>query len=181
MLRFFLEIIFFKIKSLDMKNLKSILAASILTVSLFSISAFTTTSKIKDGNAHANGGGTTIEGGKVSTFVFNAVELPDGSVQGHLNYQFRFGDVNIKMDLDCMSITGNRATLSGVVTEVGGKGTPPNYIFVGQRASFTVEDNGQGKNASPDMISDLILFGGASCANNWPTYLPISGNIDIKE
>lgn len=164
-----------------MKKIRTVLGASILTVSLLSVTAFTTLTKSKGGEAHVNGGGTTTEGGKVSTFVFNAVQQPDGSVNGHLNYMFRKGGLNIKMDIDCMKINGDMATLSGVVTSVEGKGDPIPFVFVGQRASFTVEDNGQGSKAAPDMISDLILYGGASCSDNWTPYLEISGNIDIKE
>lgn len=173
-----------------MKKLLTILTAALFLFALATIYAFASTHAVKqqsnitisaaDGNPHANGGGTTIEGGKVSTFVFNAVQHSDGSVNGHLNYMFREADINIQMDIDCLDINGNRATLSGTVTQVGGSATPPSYIFVGQRASFTVQDNGQGKGSAPDLISDLFLFGGASCANNWVTYLPISGNIDVK-
>ena len=175
-----------------MKQLKTILSACLLVFCLLVISSFTNSpsySKVAKlntgyavfGNPHVNGGGSTPEGNEKSTFVFNAVQHNDGSVVGHLNYMFRASGIDIQMDLDCLDINGNRATLSGVVTHVFGDGPVPGFIFVGQRASFTVQDNGQGKGASPDLISDLILYGGASCANNWFTYLPISGNIDIKE
>jgi len=56
--------------------------------------------RVAAGNPHANGGGTPIEGGKFSTFVFNAVEHTDGSVVGHLNYKFRSGDISIRMDIN---------------------------------------------------------------------------------
>ena len=173
-----------------MKKTWTILTTTLLLSALGALYAFTTASKPVqqspaspvhyDGNPHANGGGTTIEGGKVSTFVFNAVQHDDGTVDGHLNYMFRETGVDIHMDIDCLEISGNRATLSGTVTQVGGSGTPASYIFVGQRASFSVQDNGQGKGSAPDLISDLILYGAASCADKWPVYLPISGNIDVK-
>lgn len=129
------------------------------------------------GNPHVNGGGTTAEGGQVSTFVFNAVQLPDGSVNGHLNYKFRFADIDIRMDIDCMTLMGNRATLKGTVTDVNGNVSSYPFIFIGAQAAFTVQDNGQGR-AAPDLISDLIFPAG--CDANLATYLPIRGNISIK-
>jgi len=173
-----------------MRQFKKILSFCLLISCLIAISSYTKTTsfhkvtkanigQFPNGNAHVNGGGTTMEGGEVSTFVFNAVQHMDGDVTGHLNYKFRQGDIDIQMDIDCMRINGNRATLSGVVTSVRGTGSAP-FIFVGQRASFSVQDNGQGRSTA-DMISDLVLYTGASCADNFPTYLPISGNITIKE
>ncbi|MFN9710611.1 MAG: hypothetical protein ACK55K_04305, partial [Bacteroidota bacterium] len=63
------------------------------------------------GNRHINGGGTGIEFGKKSTFVFNAVETSSG-ITGHLVYHLRAFDVTFQMNLDCMEINGNRATMS---------------------------------------------------------------------
>jgi len=161
-----------------MKKVKLFLFATTLLASLIFLGSFTIDhSKKLTGNSSVNGGGTTEERGLKSTFVFNAVSNNQGT-HGHLVYQFRGGDISIHMDLDCLNINGNRATLSGTVSSVSGTNIP-GFIFVGQRASFTVEDNGNGGNN--DKISDLILFGGASCANNWSTYLFIQGNISIKE
>ena len=157
-----------------MKNLKFYLIALPIFLSLLSMTAFKTNS----GNPSAHGGGTTIELGEKSTFTFNAVQHNDGSVNGHLEYQFRGGDITFHMDIDCLSITGNRATLSGTVTSVSGNTAGFPFIFEGASAAFTVQDNGQGNNASPDKISDVI-FGGL-CIGNYPTYLPISGNIQVK-
>jgi hypothetical protein len=125
------------------------------------------------GNSHVNGGGSAIEFGKRSTFVFNAVET-NGSVVGHLIYHLRVFNVSFKMSLDCMEIRGNRATLSGMVESVTGD-QAPSYIFPGSRASFTVEDNGNGRNK--DRISDV--FFGARCTDDLDTYIPIQGNISI--
>src|SRR5262249_45381542 len=131
------------------------------------------------GNPSATGGGTTIEGDKKSTFVFNAVQQKNGSVNGHLVYHFREASITIYMKLNCLKIVGNSAAMSGVVTKV--TGTPPNYIFVGQKAVFKVVDNGQGKAATPDLISDVILYGGANCMGFAPNpYLPIQGNIQVN-
>ena len=130
------------------------------------------------GNPRATGGGTTIELGERSTFTFNAVQTPNG-VSGHMLYNFRLGDLVIHMDLDCLSITGNSATLSGVVTHI--QGDPPDFLFVGQDGAFAVEDNGQGSQSPPDLISDVFLETGASCTAppELVPYLPIDGNIQV--
>jgi hypothetical protein len=150
-----------------------ILLALLITLTMPQISA------AAKGNPSANGGGTTIEGGQKSTFVFNAVKQKNGSVNGHMVYHFRSSDLTIYMTINCLKITGNNAVLSGVVTKV--TGTAPAYIFVGQKAVFKVVDNGQGKGASPDLISDVILFSGANCMTSAPSpYLPIQGNIQVS-
>ena len=134
----------------------------------------------------ANGGGTTVEGGEKSTFVFNAVKKSDGSVTGHLVYLIRVSNITVKMDLDCVRFIGaNTAVLSGIVTEVSGENIP-SYIRVGSNAFFEVVDKGQGNDSDPDLISDLFFPIGAGSANanctnrRAGTYLPISGNIQVK-
>jgi hypothetical protein len=143
---------------------------------IFSISVFNYVSgQSIGGNPHINGGGTAVEFGKKSTFVFNAVEA-DGVVAGHLVYHLRSFNVSFQMSLDCMEIRGNRATLSGTVTSISGDNIP-SYIFPGSRASFTIEDNGSGRNR--DRISDVTF--GARCIDDLDTYIRIQGNISIKE
>jgi len=166
-----------------MRQFKSALAAfSVLAILGASFTTLpyafkkTTTASLLAGNTHVSGGGTTMEAGEKSTFVFNAVQLPDGSVNGHLTYKIRGTDTDFDMDLTCININGNRATLGGTVTSVSGSNVPA-YVFVGANASFTVEDNGNGK--SVDKISDVFFPG--TCNRNWNTYLFISGNISIKE
>ncbi len=132
------------------------------------------------GNPRATGGGTAQEGTEKSTFTFNAIRHNNGTVNGHLVYQFRLGDFGIHMSIDCLNIIDNQATLSGTVTHVSG--TPPAFIFVGQKAVFKVEDNGQGGGAPPDLISDVFLFAGATCNNPFPVvYLPVDGNIQVRD
>ncbi len=139
-----------------------------------------TTNAAPAGNARATGGGTTEEGGEKSTFVFNAIQNKNGTVNGHLVYNLRGLNSTIKMNIDCLTIVGNNAIMSGVVTQVK-EDNPPAYIFVGQRAEFQVEDNGEGGDDAPDLISDLNLGPNASCNLIAPTpYLPIDGNIQVQ-
>jgi hypothetical protein len=116
--------------------------------------------------------------------VFNAVEHPDGSVTGHLVYQFRTRDFGFIMDIDCLQISGsgNKAVLSGVVTHLIGE-VPPEYwfIFVGAPATFAVMDNGEGHGDPADLFSD-VYFGFGDCNEFRPVvYLPMRGNIQVSQ
>lgn len=131
------------------------------------------------GNPRASGGGTTVELGQKSTFVFNAIQHKDGTVNGHLTYQVRILDIGVHMDIDCLNIIGNQATLSGTITKV--TGDAPSFIFEGQKGVFKVVDNGEGGDSPPDLISDVILFPAATCNVPGPApYLPIDGNIQVS-
>ena len=130
---------------------------------------------------------TAEEAGARSTFVFNAVKKSDGTVQGHLVYQVRALPVTIMMELACLVVEGNVATMSGVFTKVSEEF--PGFIFVGQEGSFQVVDNGQGVDAALDLYSDLALGPGPSGPNvcteyeangNAPAYIPVSGNIQVR-
>ncbi len=139
-----------------------------------------TTNAAPAGNPRASGGGTTEEFGEKSTFGFSAIKKNDGTVNGHLVYHFRGGNISIKMDIDCLTIDGNNAIMSGVVTQVDGDNVPA-FIFVGQRAEFQVEDNGEGGDDPPDLFSNINLGPNASCNLIAPLpYLPIDGNIQVQ-
>ena len=160
---------------------KSRISLSVLVLATLAVVLLYTTPLAAAGNPRATGGGTTVELGEKSTFVFNAVKHSDGTVNGHLVYQFRGGDISIHMTLDCLNIIGgNTAEMAGVVTEVHGA-VIPSFIFVGQHGEFAVTDNGQGNGAPPDLISDLFLFAAADCGGGVATpYLPVDGNIQVQ-
>jgi hypothetical protein len=135
------------------------------------------------GNAHANGGGTVVEGGEKSTFAFNAVQQTNGSVAGHLTYHFRLADVTFHMQNDCLKIVGtNKAVIAGTVTMVTGTSLP--FIVQGARGVFQVQDNGEANDVNPDLISDVIIYPvgfQADCMVVPPNpYLPIDGNVTVK-
>jgi len=154
------------------------LSAVVATAFLLIVPTDTTTSASAR-NPRASGGGTTEELGEKSTFVFNAVGRGNGTVNGHLVYHFRGADASVKMNIDCLTIVGNNAIMSGVVTQITGD-VPP-FIFLGVRGEFQVEDNGQGRNDPPDLISDVDFFPEANCDLDAPEpYLAVSGNIQVQ-
>ncbi|MBC7933380.1 MAG: hypothetical protein H7Z38_22690 [Rubrivivax sp.] len=116
----------------------------------------------------ATGGGTFVLGDNVKRhFNFNAITHTNGSVTGHISLSDPTGFPNqdvdgtgepglegsssgfdVKADVDCVDVNGNRAALSGIITDA----TPSSYI--GRRMILTVVDNGEGKKADgPDMIT----------------------------
>jgi hypothetical protein len=160
----------------------TVLALALFAALSISGGSGSTTSAV-GGNPHANGGGTTVEGGEKSTFVFNAVQQIDGSVVGHLTYHLRFADVTIHMQNDCLNFTSsNTAVISGTVTMVTGSTS----FVPGAHGVFVVRDNGEGNNANPDLISDVFIdpnpLSTINCQNvtTLTPYLPIDGNIDVK-
>lgn len=74
-------------------------APTVAEESLISKQEVALTTRAAGGNQMANGGGTTVEGGEKSTFVFNAVKKSDGSVTGHLVYKIRVSNIGIKIVL----------------------------------------------------------------------------------
>ncbi len=142
------------------------------------------------GNITVAGGGTTEEFGYKTTYEFNAVQS-GGKTTGHIILKFRAAGGSLYIEVDCLRLfDGNKATLSGVITQLRAHpnsnpdfNPPPPYIFVGGRVSLTVEDNGEGGSASPDQVSDIgELVPGipASCADEWLVYLPLDGNVQIN-
>ena len=85
-------------------------------------------------------------------FAFNAVTHPDGSVsgQGQLTYTHNGNDVKINFSIDCMSVDGNKATMSGTVMN-------SNDFESGGPCYFKVIDNGKGGNAPPDEITGFLF------------------------
>ena len=80
--------------------------------------------------------------------VTGSVDLPDQDVDGEgVGSGAGVVDVSMTVNVDCLVVNGNRAALSGEVTEssVG--------AYVGRRAIMAVEDNGEGKNAEPDRFT----------------------------
>lgn len=111
-------------------------------------------------------------------FSMHAGLMPDGSVRGNGVLHFIGGERDIKFDITCMHIEGNRATLSGVITY----SSVPEYE--GTYCYFSVQDNGEGKNEVPDQISLLYvsLPFPVNCAYifSYELYEIESGNIQVK-
>lgn len=108
--------------------------------------------------ASATGSGHRVRNGRPLTFTFNAVRKADGTAEGR--YYLDFQDLGpaldhqrlkVTVDVTCMSVSGNRAFVAGIITEVDGP-----IVQEGTVSYFYVTDNGEGAGA-PDEISALRL------------------------
>jgi hypothetical protein len=176
-----------------MKNLKVLVSASLLTICFIAVHGFTN-KQLSDmpvkhspsGNITVSGGGSFEELGSKTTYTFNAVQQSNGRTTGHLILQFRAADSRMFVKLDCLRLFGqNKVTMSGIITSLTQSPDfpPPPFIYVGGRVSFTVQDNGEGNAATPDLLSDigeLTMRVSASCSDEWPLYLATDGNVQIN-
>jgi hypothetical protein len=112
--------------------------------------------------ASANGSGQ-IYNPELRTFTFTAQTDSSGVSRGQTEAFSRSGGIRWHGTLDCLSVSGNVATMSGVVTDIS-PSTPP-FFVVGSNILFQVVDNGHGQSGTPDDIS-LTFFFGTGAGNN---------------
>ena len=89
--------------------------------------------------------------GYFQNFSFHARKDKDGSITGSIEFKCRqpwSGRVHGR--IDCMTIEGNQATMSGFATHSDIEGYPPGSHFW-----FRVIDNGEGNGDPPDQFSDV--------------------------
>lgn len=91
------------------------------------------------------------------TFSVSAREYADGTDQGEAQVENRFGPFGpIHIEIDCLKVVGNSAYMSGFVKNI----TDPTLgIPEGSKVFFAVQDNGEGPESPPDMLS-FVLFTG---------------------
>ena len=108
----------------------------------------------KGGGPSANGQAILPEEalfGYFQNFSFQARENQDGSITGSIEFNCRQPwSGRVHGTIDCMTIVGNQATMSGVATHSDIEGYPPGSLFW-----FRVVDNGEGNNSDPDQFSDV--------------------------
>ena len=125
----------------------------------------------------ASGGGTVIwVNGQKVTYGINARQFADGSVQGELLFQEHGTLGHVKGTVTCLTIVGNRAYLTGNITQA-----PPALNF--PHFAIGLEDNGEGVKATgPDRISSLILLpqGWPSCYQSFPVTDWTHGNAQVR-
>lgn len=135
----------------------------------------------KGGGPSANGQGTLTIGTETRHFSFHANTAGNGNVQGSGVLTYTAGGTQLKFNINCLSVAGNVATMSGTITQ---SNVPA--VTVGTRCWFRVVDNGEGSNAPADQITLLATFPNAvnppTCANNLLIALNLveGGNIQVK-
>jgi hypothetical protein len=94
-----------------------------------------------------------------ANFSLIALEKGNGTMTGQWTDQFGQGEGGVHVDVDCVSVAGNTAWISGVVTHSTVEAFP-----AGSFAITEVQDNGTSENEPPDAISfTFILPFSVSC------------------
>ncbi len=116
----------------------------------------------------------------IQNFSFHARENRDGIITGSFEVKARDENLGGRMHgtIDCLTIDGNIATMSGVATHSTFEDFP-----AGTPIWFRVVDNGEGNNSDPDEFSDLFLLNNSvSCEvtlSNALTEIE-NGNVQVK-
>jgi hypothetical protein len=102
--------------------------------------------------ASATGSGHMVRpDGTFRSFSFAATERADGTVTGQVQLNSRGFDVFVHIDVDCLRVEGNTAYMSGRLTHV----SDPEQGFIGELNRWAVQDNGEGPDAPPDLVSSI--------------------------
>lgn len=107
-----------------------------------------------------------------------AIEYGDGSVGGQWIDMFGGDQGGLHVDVDCLSVVGNQATIGGVIKN----GTINGVDVTGQRALTRVWDFGKSANDPPDAISfSFNNTGNLTCTQqlNFPQLAMTDGQVTI--
>ena len=101
---------------------------------------------------HVTGSGHfRLPGGELRTFAFSAGRQRDGSADGQFQINNRAFPAHAHGYITCFTVMGNDAWIGGIITSSN------DPELVGLVSRWQVEDNGQGRNASPDRINQIPL------------------------
>jgi hypothetical protein len=131
------------------------------------------------GHVHVGPGGEFFR-----TFSVSAREYADGSDKGQAQVQNRLGPFGpIHIEIDCLRVIANTAFMSGSVKNIG---DPTLGIFEGSKVFFAVQDNGEGPDSPPDLMSFTFFTGettGPTCEEIFDiafVFAVEDGNIQVR-
>ena len=107
-----------------------------------------------------------------ANFSLIALQKGDGTMTGEWTDQFGHGNGGVHIAVDCVSVLGNDAWISGVITH-----STFELVPAGTPVITRVRDNGTSQNDAPDEISFTIPLGSPlSCQTRPPLPLfPLDG------
>jgi hypothetical protein len=160
-------------------------ASSLLAVTAIVLAGFLAQSAPAESNgvvASASGSGHMIRNGFYRTFSFTAQKNADGTSKGQLDLHSREFDVVVHIEIDCLRVVGNNAHMSGLITYTSNT----DEAFVGELNRLVVQDNGEGPDSLPDMVSGIPANPGntnpETCETNTlvPNRVVQRGNIQVR-
>lgn len=99
------------------------------------------------------GGGIVLQDGATRVYAFNSVQLPDGSVTGHLTSHEPASQSFVNVDISSAMHIGSWLAVAGEVTAA--VNTPPRFV-VGQTMFVVFVDNG-GSGPVPDQLASGLV------------------------
>jgi len=107
------------------------------------------------GKRVTGGGQYTSDFFGVGTVAVHAVRHQDGTVTGQVEAHYPERGLRVHGEVDCLFVVGNRAYVSGVITNVEGD---PDGLYYSEGTYFilAIQDDGEGHNSNPDLVSVLI-------------------------
>jgi hypothetical protein len=129
---------------------------------------------------HAGGpdlcAGLGLKPGCDGNFSLVAIQRADGSVSGELTDQFGGGVGGYHAVIDCLSVSGNDAWVSGVITH----GTWGDLDLTGWPFVVRVRDNGTSANDPPDQISMPDIAPKCDQQPDLPLFDFPQGQVEVK-
>jgi hypothetical protein len=130
------------------------------------------------GSGHRMSGATP----EFRSFSFHAVKYADGSARGEAQVYPRSLDAFAHIRIDCLSVNGDVAHMSGVITHT----SDPSVFAPAEHVHFAVEDNGEGDGAPADRITGIPENDPGTCTGPLPDpadapFRPIiAGNVQVR-
>jgi len=143
----------------------------------------------KDVVASATGSAHRVRNGRALVYTFTARQMADGTAEGtyHVDFQDLVpgdGELRARFDVDvtCMSTSGNRAWIGGIISKVNGA-----IVREGTVSYFYVTDHGEGAGAVDEIsavrVNDVAGEDRVFCEEQ-PTLLPSvpieKGNAQVR-
>jgi len=132
----------------------------------------------------ATGSGHSPSGGALRVFTFTAHARADGTVQGRFRIGLIANDAWFSAEVTCVTFDGNTAWVGGIIEDTN----VPGLVQVGSASEFYVIDNGEGSEATADIVSTALFNQPAGneqlfCADQ-PLALPprtvTEGNVQVR-
>ena len=113
-----------------------------------------------------------------ANFSLVANQYSDGSVRGEYSDQFGQGQGGFHAQVNCVSVVGNEAWVSGIITS----GTFGGVNLAGLPVITRVQDNGRSANDPPDAISFSFIGVAAACTTqpNLPLFPMTDGQVTVN-
>lgn len=144
----------------------------LLAIGSVGLSTYTAPTTAGGNVASANGSGHNGD----FTLSFGAFDHGEGNFTGQATFINDAANSKVTLDVECLSVSVNIATVGGTVLKSNDPGFAP-----GSGGTFSVVDNGEGTGAIPDAFTSLNPGGCGAAESMIPVPMSSdSGNIQVR-